>query len=150
VIRTAAFLVVSALAAAGCGSSPTAPTSSPPYSQTDLRIGTGAEIASGQIARVFYTGWIYDPARPDSKGLRFDSNVGTDFPLHFEVGAAQVIEGWDRGIPGMRVGGQRRLIIPPSLGYGMIRNGPIPPFSTLLFEVELTAILEPETPSSDL
>jgi FKBP-type peptidyl-prolyl cis-trans isomerase FkpA len=146
VIRTTACLLVAALAAAGCGSSPTAPTPSPPYSQTDLRVGTGAEITNGLIARVFYTGWIYDPSRPDSKGLRFDTNVDTDFPLDFVVGVGQVIQGWDRGIPGMRVGGMRRLIIPPSLGYGMVRNGPIPPFSTLIFDVELTAIFEPDTP----
>jgi FKBP-type peptidyl-prolyl cis-trans isomerase FkpA len=144
VIRPTAFLLVAALTATGCGSSPTAPTSSPAYSQTELRVGTGAEITNGLIARVFYTGWIYDPSRPDSKGLQFDSNVGTDFPLDFVVGEGQVIQGWDRGIPGMRVGGMRRLIIPPSLAYGAIRNGPIPPFSTLIFEVELTQVFEPE------
>jgi FKBP-type peptidyl-prolyl cis-trans isomerase FkpA len=146
VFRPTALLIVVALAAAGCGSSPTAPTSSPPYSQTELRAGAGAEVGSGQIARVFYTGWIYDPTRPESKGLRFDSNVGTEFVFEFVLGAGNVIEGWDRGIPGMRVGGARRLIIPPSLAYGSVRNGPIPPFSTLVFDVELIGLREVETP----
>jgi FKBP-type peptidyl-prolyl cis-trans isomerase FkpA len=142
VTRTTAFLLVAVLAAAGCGSSPTAPTSSPAYSQTELRAGTGAEAEDGLVASVFYTGWIYDPSRPESKGLQFDSNVGTEFPLEFVVGVGQVIQGWDRGIPGLRVGGMRRLIIPPSLAYGAVRNGPIPPFSTLIFDVELAGVFE--------
>jgi FKBP-type peptidyl-prolyl cis-trans isomerase FkpA len=149
VFRPTALLLVllgAALAAAGCGSSPTAPTSSPAYSQTDLRAGTGQEAANGLIARVFYTGWIYDPSRPDSKGMQFDSNVGTEFVFEFVIGEGNVIEGWDRGIPGMRVGGARRLIIPPSLAYGSVRNGPIPPFSTLVFDVELIGLREVETP----
>jgi FKBP-type peptidyl-prolyl cis-trans isomerase FkpA len=142
--RLTVLLASLALAAtAGCGSSPTEPVSSPAYSQVDLRVGTGVEAANGLLARVYYTGWLYDPARPDSKGLQFDSNVGTDQVFEFTVGVGQVIEGWDRGLAGMRVGGIRRLIIPPSQGYGAVRNGPIPPYATLVFDIELIGLGEP-------
>jgi FKBP-type peptidyl-prolyl cis-trans isomerase FkpA len=132
-----------AVTAAGCGSSPTEPVSSPAYSQVDLRVGTGVEATNGLLARVYYTGWLYDPSRPDSKGLQFDSNVGTDQVFEFTVGIGQVIQGWDRGLAGMRVGGVRRLIIPPSQGYGPVRNGPIPPYATLVFDIELIGLVEP-------
>jgi FKBP-type peptidyl-prolyl cis-trans isomerase FkpA len=145
VIRTAAFaaLILALGGAAACGDSPTAPVSTPAYSQTDLRVGTGAEATTGRQAQVHYTGWLYDPSRPESKGPRFDTNVNGN-PLEFVVGVGEVIQGWDRGLPGMRVGGQRRLIIPPSLAYGGARNGPIPPFSALVFDVELVAISDPD------
>src|SRR5712692_570766 len=93
---------------AGCGSSnPTTPTtSSAPYSQTDLVVGTGAQANTGNRATVNYTGWLYDSSKQDGKGTQFDSLNG----YQFVVGAGQVIAGWDRGVPGMRVGGQRRLI----------------------------------------
>ena len=141
------FVVTTAIAAtcagAACGggygsSSPTSPsTGSAPYSQTDLRVGSGAEAASGRRATVNYTGWLYDASRPDNKGAQFDTSVGRQ-PFTFTVGAAQVIAGWDRGVPGMRVGGQRRLVIPPDLAYGSRGSPPvIPPNATLVFDIEL-------------
>ena len=83
-----------------------------------------------------YTGWLYDASRPDQKGLQFDSSVGRT-PFTFNLGSNQVIDGWDRGVVGMKVGGLRRLVIPPSLAYGGTRNGPIPPNATLVFDIEL-------------
>ena len=87
---------------------------------------------------VNYTGWLYDPTKPDQKGLVFDTSIGQT-PFTFTLGAGQVIKGWDVGVPGMNVGGVRRLVIPPSLGYGASRSGPIPPNSTLVFEIELVS-----------
>ena len=126
---------------AGCGDSPTAP--GPTFAQTDLRVGTGTQAQIGYDVTVFYTGWIYDDSRPDDKGLRFDSNVGGN-PFTFRLGIGQVIEGWDVGLVGIQAGGIRRLVIPPGLAYGGIRNGPIPPNATLVFDVEVTAVQAPE------
>jgi len=91
-----------------------APTTSAPYSQTDLVIGTGAVATAGSQVTVAYTGWLHDSSRPDAKGTQFDSRPS--FPFRLATGA--VIRGWDQGVPGMRVGGQRRLVIPPELAYG--------------------------------
>lgn len=130
-----------AIVVAGCGDSPTAP--GPTFTQTDLRVGTGTQAQIGYDLTVFYTGWIYDDSRPDDKGLRFETNVGgTPFP--FRLGVGQVIQGWDAGLVGVQPGGIRRLVIPPELAYGGVRNGPIPPHSTLVFEVEVTAVEVPE------
>jgi FKBP-type peptidyl-prolyl cis-trans isomerase len=86
---------------------------------------------------VNYTGWLYDPLRPENKGQQFDSSVGRQ-PFTFTLGAGQVIRGWDQGVPGMKVGGQRRLTIPPDLGYGANgAGGVIPPNATLVFDVDL-------------
>ena len=123
----------------GCQPSPASPSNNAPYSQTDLREGTGAEAVSGGPLTVHYTGWFYDASRPDQKGAQFDSSVG-GAGFSFTVGTGQVISGWDRGVVGMKVGGLRRLVIPPSLGYGSARNGSIPPNATLLFEIELVEI----------
>lgn len=127
---------------ASCGDSPTLPSSSAPYSQVDLLNGTGAEAAAGNTLTVNYTGWLYDPSKPDNKGLQFDSSVGGD-PFLFILGTQSVIAGWDRGLVGMKVGGIRRLVIPPSLGYGDIRNHSIPAYSTLVFEIELVEVKVP-------
>src|SRR6185503_17432358 len=118
--------------AAGCGSSPTTPSTAA-YSQTDLRLGAGTEAASGKVVTVNYTGWLYDASKTDKKGLQFDSSAGST-PFAFTLGLGQVIAGWDQGVTGMRVGGERRLIIPPSLGYGAVRYVPIPPDATLVFD----------------
>jgi FKBP-type peptidyl-prolyl cis-trans isomerase FkpA len=135
-LRQFPMLALLALAAA-CGDSPTAPA--PASSQTDLRAGSGPAAENGSILTVIYTGWLYDESRPDQKGLQFDSNVsGT--PFTFSLGAAQVIRGWDEGLVGAQAGGIRRLVVPPALGYGGVRNGPIPPNSTLVFDVEITAV----------
>jgi len=130
---------VLAVFVAACSDSATAPSDFAPFSQTDLRVGTGAEAVNGAVLRVHYTGWLYDGAKPDNKGLQFDSSAGTD-PLRFTLGAGQVIPGWDQGLGGMKAGGLRRLVVPPSLGYGGARNGPIPQNATLVFDVELVAV----------
>jgi FKBP-type peptidyl-prolyl cis-trans isomerase FkpA len=135
-------VVTALILAAGvsaCDDSPTAPSNYAPYSQTDLVVGTGGDAASGRLLTVHYTGWFYGETRPDKKGPVFDSSVGGD-PFSFMLGAGQVIAGWDQGVQGMKVGGLRRLVIPPSLAYGSFRNGPIPPNATLLFEIELLEV----------
>jgi FKBP-type peptidyl-prolyl cis-trans isomerase FkpA len=117
----------------GSGTAPAAPS----FTQTDLRVGSGAEAVTGRGVRVNYTGWLYDPSKPEQKGQQFDSSVGGE-PFEFMLGSGQVIPGWDRGVAGMKVGGQRRLIIPPDLAYGATgAGGVIPPNATLVFDVEL-------------
>ena len=112
-----------------------------PFEKNDLTPGTGPEIKAGQTALVHYTGWLYDAASPENKGKQFDSSVGGE-PFEFSVGAGHVISGWDQGVAGMKVGGKRRLVIPPDLGYGArgAGGGLIPPNATLLFDVELVEI----------
>jgi FKBP-type peptidyl-prolyl cis-trans isomerase FkpA len=129
-------LLVLAAGVASCSDSPTAPSNYAAYSQTDLTVGTGGDAVSGRLLTVNYTGWFYGESRPEKKGPVFDSSAGGE-PFTFTLGAGQVIAGWDRGVQGMRVGGVRRLIVPPSLAYGTVRNGPIPPNATLVFEIEL-------------
>jgi len=104
-----------------------------------LRPGTGLRHPSSfSNVTVHYTGWLYDASRPESKGTQFDSSLSPGrTPFTFTVGARQVIAGWDRGVPGMRAGGQRRLIIPPDLGYGSQGQGPIPGNAALVFDIEL-------------
>ena len=145
--RLPKVIVAAVLAAqlAACGDTPTSPTDVP-FSITDLRVGTGAIALPGTLVGVNYTGWLYDPARGDNKGAMFDTSLG-GAPFAFVVGAGDVIDGWDQGVRGMAVGGMRRLIIPPSLAYGDSRNGPIPPYATLLFEVELVAV--EDAPAAD-
>jgi len=107
----------------------------------DLKPGAGAAIANGQTAVVHYTGWLYEVAAPENKGKKFDSSVDSGRPFSFSLGGGQVIAGWDQGVLGMKVGGQRRLTIPASLGYGDAgAGGDIPPGATLVFDVELIAI----------
>ena len=127
---------------AACGSdngSPTAPTPAPtinvPFSATDLRLGTGAEATTGRNVTVRYTGWLYSTTATDNKGQQFDSNT-----INVTVGQG-VIQGFSMGLIGMRVGGLRRVVIPPNLGYGNNSPGPpIRPNETLLFEMELLAV----------
>jgi FKBP-type peptidyl-prolyl cis-trans isomerase FkpA len=101
-------------------------------------MGTGREAQKGRRLSVHYTGWLYDPARPDMKGRMFDSSRERG-PFDFVVGAGQVIPGWDQGFDGMKIGGRRRLIIPAALAYGVdgAGGGIIPPNATLVFEMEL-------------
>lgn len=132
-------LAVVAGLVAGCTDSATAPSDFAPFSRTDVRVGTGADAVNGAVLEVHYTGWLYDGSKAENKGLQFDSSAGGD-PLTFTLGAGQVIPGWDQGLVGMKAGGLRRLVIPPSLGYGGVRNGPIPQNSTLVFDVELVAV----------
>ena len=113
-----------------------------PLQKIDLTPGTGVEIKSGQNALVHYTGWLYDAAAPDNKGAKFDSSLDRNEPFEFPVGGAMVIPGWDQGVVGMKVGGKRRLVIPPEMGYGSrgAGGGLIPPGATLVFDVELVEI----------
>ena len=104
-------------------------------------VGTGAEAQSGQVVTVHYTGWLYDQTRPDHKGNKFDSSRDRNEPFSFNLGAGEVIRGWDEGVAGMKVGGRRTLTIPPDMGYGARgAGGGIPPNATLLFDVELLEV----------
>jgi FKBP-type peptidyl-prolyl cis-trans isomerase FkpA len=98
----------------------------------DTKVGTGTTATTGHKVKVHYTGWL-------TNGKKFDSSVDRKEPFEFQLGAGQVIKGWDEGVAGMKVGGKRRLEIPPALGYGSrgVGGGLIPPNSTLLFDVEL-------------
>jgi peptidylprolyl isomerase len=96
----------------------------------DLTVGTGQEVKSGDTVTVNYLGTL-------ENGTKFDSSYDRNQPFTTQIGVGQVIKGWDEGIVGMKVGGKRKLIIPPSLGYGSQNMGSIPPNSTLIFEVEL-------------
>ena len=100
----------------------------------DIIVGEGTEAVKHSIVTVNYTGWLED-------GSKFDSslNPGRE-PFRFTVGAGQVIQGWDQGIPGMKIGGKRKLTIPPSMGYGNRDNGAIPANSVLIFEVDLLVV----------
>ena len=104
---------------------------------TDKVIGTGAQAVKGAEVVVHYSGWIY---KNGAKGKMFDTSLRGK-PFSFQLGTNDIIEGWNRGIEGMRVGGKRELVIPPNLGYGKQGSPPdIPPNSTLLFEVELISV----------
>ena len=108
---------------------------------TDHKIGEGAEAIAGQTVTVHYTGWLFDEAAADSKGRKFDSSRDRNDPFQFRLGAGMVIAGWDQGVAGMKIGGQRTLIIPPELGYGARgAGGVIPPNATLVFDVELLGV----------
>ena len=121
---------------AGCGETPTTPSQFAPFSQTDLRVGTGTEAASSNRVTVDYTLWLYDATATGNRGIQVESSVGGT-PFTFVLGSSDVIQGWNRGVAGMRVGGIRRLVIPPSLAYGQNRKGIIPQNATLVFDIEL-------------
>jgi FKBP-type peptidyl-prolyl cis-trans isomerase FkpA len=111
---------------------------------TDLVVGQGAEAAPGAKVTVHYTGWMYDNTRPEKKGTAFDSSRKSGQPFSFMLGQQQVIAGWDQGVTGMKVGGQRRLVIPSALAYGdRGAGGVIPPGATLVFDVELLGVQPP-------
>jgi FKBP-type peptidyl-prolyl cis-trans isomerase FkpA len=108
---------------------------------TDVKVGTGVEATKGSLVTVHYTGWLYDPSAPDHHGTKFDSSRDRNESFSFPLGAGQVIRGWDQGVAGMKVGGQRTLVIPPDLGYGgRGAGGVIPPNATLVFDVELLGV----------
>jgi len=109
--------------------------------KTDIKLGEGAEAIAGQEVSVHYTGWLYDEAAAESKGKKFDSSRDRGMPFEFPLGAGHVIKGWDEGVAGMKVGGQRTLLIPPNMGYGARgAGGVIPPNATLVFDVELLGV----------
>jgi FKBP-type peptidyl-prolyl cis-trans isomerase len=100
----------------------------------EMQAGTGDEATAGKKVSVHYTGWLTD-------GTKFDSSLDRGRPFEFSLGAGQVIKGWDQGVAGMKVGGKRKLTIPPDLGYGdRGAGGVIPPGATLVFEVELLGV----------
>jgi FKBP-type peptidyl-prolyl cis-trans isomerase FkpA len=110
-------------------------TTSSGLTYDDITVGSGDAAAIGQTVSVHYTGWLTD-------GTKFDSSKDRNEPFEFPLGAGYVIRGWDEGVQGMRVGGVRKLTIPPELGYGARgAGGVIPPNATLIFEVELLEIL---------
>jgi FKBP-type peptidyl-prolyl cis-trans isomerase FkpA len=112
----------------------------------DTKVGTGEEAVVGKAVEVHYTGWLYDPDTPDKKGAKFDSSRDRGAPFMFLLGAGRVIKGWDKGVAGMKVGGQRTLIIPPEMAYGSRGAGNvIPPNSALIFDVELIGLKQGST-----
>ena len=134
---TRAILLMAMLAAAGCGSANSTAasrTSVGVFTTTELVVGTGATAVTGSNANVSYTGWLYDTSKPNGKGLQFDSGS-----FSFVVGTT-VVPGFSQGVVGMRAGGQRRVIIPPELGYGSSANGSIPPNATLVFDITLNTV----------
>lgn len=133
-----AMILITLLAAAGCGSAnPTAAssTSAGVFTTTDIVVGTGATAVTGSSVTVSYTGWLYDTAKPNGKGNQFDTGS-----FSFVVGSNGVIQGFSQGVIGMKVGGQRRLIIPPDLAYGSNPPSGIPVNATLVFDITLTAV----------
>jgi FKBP-type peptidyl-prolyl cis-trans isomerase FkpA len=142
-----AACVASGVFAAACGTNTTTTsTESSTMGQsnitelvkTDATTGSGAEATAGQQVTVHYTGWLYEESKADKKGSKFDSSRDRKEPFSFRLGAGQVIRGWDEGVAGMKVGGQRTLTIPPAMGYGARgAGGVIPPNATLVFDVEL-------------
>jgi FKBP-type peptidyl-prolyl cis-trans isomerase FkpA len=142
---SAAAVVLACAALAGCARTPVPAVA--PANQvaalevTDLVIGQGAEATPGSQVTVHYTGWTYDDTRPEKKGAAFDSSRKSGQPFSFMLGQRQVIAGWDQGVTGMKVGGQRRLVIPSALAYGdRGAGGVIAPGATLVFDVELLAV----------
>lgn len=132
-----ALLAVTVSACGGDADSanPTAPSANVPFSTVDVRVGTGAEANTGRTVAVNYAGYLYSATAAENKGTRFDAGTFT-----FTVGSG-VIQGFSQGVIGMRVGGLRRVIIPPSLGYGAAGSPPaIPGNATLVFDIELLAV----------
>jgi FKBP-type peptidyl-prolyl cis-trans isomerase FkpA len=138
--RLALIGLVAILFVAGCTkATPTAPTANVPFSTVDIRVGTGAEAVSGRTAIVNYTLWLYNSAGIDNKGQQIDTSVGRA-PFSVTLGRNQVIPGFEQGLTGMKVGGFRRVTVPPSLGYGSAGTSGILPNATLIFEIELLSI----------
>jgi len=134
------LVVCLAVLLSACDDKPSADSASQPAASAtelkmeDKKVGTGAVAEAGKSVSVHYTGWLTD-------GTKFDSSKDHGQPFAFQLGAGQVIKGWDQGVAGMKVGGIRKLTIPPSLGYGeQGAGGVIPPNATLVFEVELLGV----------
>jgi FKBP-type peptidyl-prolyl cis-trans isomerase FkpA len=135
VVMAFAFLVSVAPASAQQGKTVELPDG---LKYTDVKVGDGAEAQKGLFIEVQYTGWLY---KNGVKGAQFDSSKNAGKPFAFKLGAGQVIPGWDEGVAGMKIGGQRTLIIPPELAYGAKgAGGVIPPNATLMFDVELISV----------
>jgi len=129
---------------AGTGAAPTSSKIDAKVMQLqkiDVKQGTGAEATAGKAVIVNYTGWLYDPAATGQKGAKFDSSRDRQVPVGVMLGAGKVVRGWDEGVAGMKVGGQRTLIIPADMAYGSRgAGGVIPPDATLIFDVELIEV----------
>ena len=111
------------------------------FTKIDIKTGAGKEAILGKTVSVHYTGWLFDKSTSDNKGKKFDSSRDRSGNFTFPLGAGRVIKGWDQGVQGMKVGGQRTLIIPSSMGYGARGAGNIiPPNATLIFDVELMGV----------
>ncbi|CAH1211014.1 Peptidyl-prolyl cis-trans isomerase [Candidatus Nitrotoga sp. BS] len=107
----------------------------------DHKVGDGKEAVAGKTVDVHYTGWLYNATAPSNKGSKFDSSRDRRAHFSFPLGAGRVIKGWDQGVAGMKVGGQRTLIIPADMGYGERGAGSaIPPNAALVFDVELFGV----------
>lgn len=128
-----ALILLTLVACGGGGDSATTPSGGGTLVVEDLVVGTGATAVSGDTLTVHYVGTL-------TNGTKFDSSYDRGTPYVFQVGAGRVIAGWDQGVPGMKVGGKRRLTIPPALAYGSRGQGVIPPNATLLFDVDLVSI----------
>lgn len=141
-----ALCVLTVMTAAACTSdAPTAPlTFVGPANLvvTDIRVGDGAAVAAGQTATVHYAVWLYDPNGAEQKGVLIQNSrqSGTGQPLAVSLVQGQVIQGWVEGVPGMRIGGTRRLVIPPTLAYGAAGNANIPGNAWLVFDIDLIGI----------
>ena len=115
--------------------------SAPQITKIDTVVGTGDAAAAGKTVVVHYTGWFYKPLAANQRGRKFDSSRDNGKPFEFQLGARQVIKGWDQGVAGMKVGGKRTLIIPSALAYGSRGAGSvIPPDSDLIFDIELLQV----------
>lgn len=130
---TAALMIVSVMLLAACGGDMGPSSSDGSLVVQDLVVGTGATAVAGDTLTVHYVGTL-------TNGSKFDSSYDRNQPYTFRLGAGAVIAGWDQGVTGMRVGGKRRLTIPPNLAYGNQAVGSIPPNSTLVFEIDLLSI----------
>ncbi|OQW98104.1 MAG: peptidylprolyl isomerase [Thiothrix lacustris] len=109
--------------------------------KTDVKVGDGTEATAGKMVSVHYTGWLYDEKAADKHGTKFDSSRDRGQPFEFPLGGGRVIKGWDDGVQGMKIGGQRTLVIPAEMGYGARgAGGVIPPNATLIFDVELLGV----------
>lgn len=113
-----------------------------PFSTADIVTGTGTEAVVGKVLAVDYAGYLYNASQPENKGTLFDTSLNTDV-ISFQLGASEVIRGWDEGLVGMRIGGQRQLTVPPDFAYGPSGRGPIPPNATLVFDVWLLGVFDP-------
>ena len=138
----ASAILISVVLAAACGSSTSPSTTDNSggitnLQSTDLRVGTGTEASNGRSLTVHYTLWLYSTTAADHRGTRIESSRDRGQPYTFTLGAGQVIPGWDQGVLGMRVGGQRTLIVPPRLAYGSSGANGIPPNASLVFDIEL-------------
>lgn len=144
-ITSRALCVLTVMLAAACSDNPAAPLTfvgPPNLVSTDIRIGDGAAVAPGQTATVHYALWLYDPYGPEQKGALIQNSrqSGTGQPIAVSLQQGQVIQGWVEGVPGMRIGGTRRLIIPPTLAYGSTGNVNIPANAWLVFDIDLLGV----------